>query len=76
MFIFGCSHLIQLVEVGRHQTDQLISADLIQDSTGQFQSLKKCQRSVKGQSTMVENELYKRVLVTRGPALTPGCHKH
>lgn len=41
MFIFGCSHLIQLVEVGRHQTDQLISADLIQDSTGQFQSLKK-----------------------------------
>lgn len=36
MIIFGCSHLIQLVEVGRHQTDQLISADLIQDSTGQL----------------------------------------
>lgn len=41
----GCSHLIQLVEVGRQQTDQLVSADLIQDPTGQFQSLK----SVRGQ---------------------------
>lgn len=36
IIIFGFSHLIQLVEVCRHQTDQLISADLIQDSTRQL----------------------------------------
>lgn len=31
--------LIQLVEVSRHQTDQLTGADLIQDSAGQLQGL-------------------------------------
>lgn len=36
IIILGFSHLIQLVEVCRHQTDQLISADLVQDSTGQL----------------------------------------
>lgn len=36
IIIFGFSHLIQLVKVCRHQTDQLISADIIQDSTGQL----------------------------------------
>lgn len=39
-----------------------------------FRVWKKCQRSEKGQSTKVENELYKSALVTRRPALTPGCH--
>lgn len=33
------SHLIQLVEVGRHEADQLTGADLIQDSAGQLQRL-------------------------------------
>jgi len=32
-------HLIQLVEMRRHQTDQLTGADLIQDSAGQLQGL-------------------------------------
>lgn len=38
---FRFSHLIQLVEVGGHQTDQLTGADFIQDSAGQFQGLKR-----------------------------------
>lgn len=40
-------HLVQLVEVGRHQADQLTGADLIQDSAGQLQCLcsKKFKRS-------------------------------
>lgn len=37
----GIPHLIQLVEVGRHQTNQLTGADLIQDSAGQLQGLKR-----------------------------------
>lgn len=45
--MLGFSHLIQLVEVGRHQTDQLTSADLIQDSAGQLQGLKRSK--VRGQ---------------------------
>lgn len=31
---FVCSHLVQLVEVGRHQADQLTRADLVQDPAG------------------------------------------
>lgn len=33
------SHLVQLVEVGRHQTDQLTCGDLIQDFAGELQGL-------------------------------------
>lgn len=40
-------HLVQLVEVGRHQADQLTGADLIQDSAGQLQ----CLWSSKGQGS-------------------------
>lgn len=45
----GLSHLVQLVQVGGHQTDQLTGADLIQDPTGQLQGLEssKVRRSVK-----------------------------
>lgn len=35
------SHLIQFVEMSRHQTDQLTRADFIQDSARQFQCLEK-----------------------------------
>lgn len=44
-----CAHLVQLVEVGRHQTHQLTCANFIQDPTRQLQCLHKIKRDKKVQ---------------------------
>lgn len=70
----GLSHLVQLVEVSRHQTDQLTGADLIQDPAGQLQCLKssKSQRSAEARRQV---KLVRRKLVTHR-ALSTGTRPH
>lgn len=71
--VLTSSSLLRWADIRLTSWSVLILSNTRLDS---FRVWKKCQRSEEGQSTKVENELHKRVLVTKGPALTPGGHKH